>query len=287
MNTPARFPPIRQLLDRLGIRLEKRRSQHFLREQQRCADIAALAGLTRDHTVVEVGAGLGNLTVELSARAGRVIAIEMDDSFAEWHDYVALHYPPIEFVYTDVLEWPLDGELATVEGPVVGVGNLPYQVTSEVLFQFVDARRTFERLVFMVQKEVAERIAAGAGKRSAGALTYKVAMRYVATIALEIGAGEFLPPPKVESAVLVLEPRPAPLYSSEAERRAVYTLLDGLFTYRRKTLANGLLLSGRARGREEAERVLARAGVDGGRRPETLQLDEVLALARALEAGHG
>lgn len=278
------FPPVPDLLKRLGIWLEKGKSQHFLRSQEICARIADLAGLTREHLAVEVGAGLGNLTVELSARARKVVSVEIDEAFRSWHEYLAASYPEIEFVYTDFLVVDLESLVTqhAAGGPVCGVGNLPYQVTSEILFRFVDSPLRFDALVFMVQKEVAERIAAGPGKRSAGALTYKIALRYTCELAFTIGPELFLPPPRVDSALIVLRPLDEPFVASVAERQRVYTLLDGLFRYRRKTLANALLQSGAVAARDDAEAVLRRVGVDPVRRPETLEITEVLALSRAL-----
>ncbi len=280
--TPQSFPAIADLLKRQGIWLEKRRSQHFLRRQQICAEIAELGCLTRDHVVIEVGAGLGNLTVELSARAGHVISVEMDETFAEWHEYLESSYPSIKFVYKDFLLTTFDELLEGETRRPVGVGNLPYQITSEILFRFVNAERTFDRLVFMVQKEVAERIAAGPGSRASGALTYKIAMRYKAEIGLMVPASEFLPPPKVDSAVLVLTPLPHALFHSPEERLRVYTMFDRLFAYRRKTVANGLIMGQLVPDRVAAVAALQAAGIDEVRRPETLSIEESLALARVL-----
>ena len=279
---PQTFPPISELLKRQGIWLSKKKSQHFLRSQEACAQIAELAGLTNRHLAIEVGAGLGNLTVELSARAGQVCAVEMDRTFEEWHEYLASSYGSIRFLYEDFLKVSLEKIVESHDGPVCGVGNLPYQITSEVLFRFVDSPLTFQRLVFMVQREVADRVAAGPANRSAGALTYKIALRYRARTAMTLEPGAFLPPPKVKSAVLVLEPMDEPLYRTEEERGRVYTLVDRIFQYRRKTLGNALRMGELAPDREEAERVLRRAGVEARRRPETLEIDEALAIARVL-----
>lgn len=280
---PQTFPNIADLLRRKDIWLEKRKSQHFLKRQETCHQIAELASLTRQHLVVEVGAGLGNLSVELGARAGKVFAVELDRSFEDWHVYLQASYPSLHFIYDDFLKVDLEALVKSHEGPVCGIGNLPYQVTSDILFRFVDSPVTFESLVFMVQREVAERIAAGPGNRAAGALTYKIALRYAASIELHVGPEQFLPPPKVESAVLLLRPLAKPLVTDAARRKRVYTLLDRLFQYRRKTLLNALQQGGLAGDKEAAQRALAEAGVAPIRRAETLSLVEVLALADALK----
>ncbi|MEO8377193.1 MAG: 16S rRNA (adenine(1518)-N(6)/adenine(1519)-N(6))-dimethyltransferase RsmA [Candidatus Sumerlaeota bacterium] len=283
-NTPPQdFPSVIDLLKRKGIWLEKRKSQHFLRDQKICVQIAELARLTPGHTAIEVGAGLGNLTVELAARAGKVIAVEMDREFSDWHSYLEAKWPNLKFVAADFLRMDLTTLLSDSAGTkLCGIGNLPYQITSEVLFRFVDAPMTFDSLVFMIQKEVAERIASGAGNRAAGALTYKIALRYTASIELIVGPEFFVPPPKVTSAVIVLKPLTQPLYHDDAHRLRIYATLDKLFMFRRKTLLNGLRESALAPGRDEALRVLASCSIDEKRRPETLSLQEVISLTDAL-----
>lgn len=286
MNAPQEFPPIHDLLRRLGIRLERRKSQHFLKRQEVCTQIAELAGLGREHLAIEVGAGLGNLTVEIAARAGKVYSVEMDEAFAEWHDYLSTAHQNLTFIRSDFLKLDLDEMIAASEwrGPVVGIGNLPYQITGEILFRFVDAAQRFDSLVFMVQKEVADRVCGGPGRRSAGALTYKIAMRYKAELALHVAAGQFLPPPQVESAVMVLRPLETPVYTSLEERRHVYTMVDRLFMYRRKTLLNSLAMGGCVAGKDAAAAALSRAGIEESRRPETLSLEEMMRLARVIAA---
>lgn len=281
---PQTFPNIADLLKRKGIWLDKKKSQHFLRSQQVCFDIAELAELTPQDLAIEVGTGLGNLTVELGARAGRVVTIELDQAFADWHHYLGISYPAVRFLNQDFLETNIEQVVADNRQPgrIVGTGNLPYQITAEILFAFVNSPLTFDSLVFMVQKEVAERVAAGVGTRNSGALTYKIALRYHAEVKMHIGPEAFLPPPKVHSAVLVLKPLAVPLVPDQAGRDKVGHMLDKLFHYRRKTLTNCLLQGGLAEGREAAEATLRRAGVEPIRRPETLSLEEVLALAKEL-----
>lgn len=286
MTAPQPFPPIGQLLERLGVWLRKGKSQHFLRRQQVCSDIADLLGAGPQDFAVEVGAGLGNLSVELAARAGRVVAVELDRSFDDWHGYLQTQYAGLRLHYADFLDVDLPALVQenAPAGGVFGVGNLPYQITSDILFKFVDAPMRFERLVFMIQKEVADRICAGPAVREAGALTYKIALRYRAHVGMVVPPQDFLPPPKVWSSVLVLEPLAVPLVDDPARRSRVYRVVDRVFQYRRKTLENGLLNGGLARDRATATAALQVAGIDPRRRPETLQLDEVLALEAALFA---
>lgn len=280
------FPPIRALLDQLGIRLSKHRDQHFLRNPGVTRRIAELAEATPECAVLEIGAGLGNLSTELARRAGTVVSVEMDESFRAWHQQLRAPFPNLRVEYGDFLKHPLDDFAAEFAGrPLLAVGNLPYQITAPILFRLAKCGIPFRRMVFMVQYEVAERMAAGPTTRRASALTYKLALLYTVRLALAVAPGEFLPPPRVRSAVVVLEPLEEPLVRDAEHRERLFALLTAVFQYRRKNLANGMVLGGMSAARPAAEEVLRAAGIDPARRPETLTLDEVLALeARLAEA---
>lgn len=271
----------------MGVWLDKRKGQHYLRDQHVCRDIAEFCGAGPGDVIVEVGAGTGNLSVELAARAGRVLAVELDTTFSEWHDYLMAANPGLRFLYGDFLEHDLVdicGGGAPGAG-LIGAGNLPYQVTSEILFRFLESPLPFKRLVFMVQREVAGRLAAGPANRKSGALTYKLSFEWSCRIVLDVPPEAFLPPPKVYSSVVVLEPHGRAFLRGEEHRRRVHRLLDGIFRFRRKTLSNCLAQASLVSGREEGAGVLAAAGIDPKRRPETLTLEEVLALDEALADG--
>ncbi len=282
---PVPFPPLVELLRRLGVRLQKSKGQHYLRDREVCVRIAGLAAEADGGSfgAVEVGAGIGNLTVELARDAETVRAVELEERFREWHEYLATAYGPIRFLYGDFLKFSW-GELTGGAGarlPWVGVGNLPYQLTSDILFRFLEAPVPFRRLVFMVQREVAERICAEPGARRAGALTYKIALQYEARYELTIPPEAFLPPPKVHSAVIVLDARREVLYADGAARARLHRFVDRLFQYRRKTLGNAMAMGQLAPDRAAAEALLDRCGIDARRRPETLTLDELIRLAAA------
>lgn len=279
------FPAMPDLLRRLGIRPERHRSQHFLAHQHISAAVADAAMLSREHAVLEIGAGLGNLTVELAARAGSVQAIEMDTTFVDWHRTLAALHPGITFHYSDVLALDLAQTMRAatpLDGPRVAVGNLPYQVTAPILFALVGGKVEWQRLVLMVQLEVAERLAAGVPSREASALTYRIALGWRAEIVMALGPEEFIPPPRVNSAVVRLEPLDKPAWRDLAHRDRLFHLIGEIFQHRRRTLANGLQLGGAVPTRADAEVVLRAAGIDPMRRAETLAIDEIVALEAAL-----
>lgn len=282
------FPPIGELMRRFDIRPSRRFSQNFLRSYSRCEAIAECAGIGEGHVVVEVGAGLGNLTTALALRAGHVIAFEPDRAFAEWHSELAARHANLSLVADwfsmGRLESELEPHLARGLVPAV-VANLPYKETSPILLDLVNGRHAFHPLAVMVQREVADRIAAGPGRRECGLLSCHIALRYMARIAMRLSPGEFTPAPDVHSAVLRLDPLPAPLWRDGAHRDALFAMMKGLFTYRRKTLANGLCESVAGLAREEAPAILARAGIEPSRRVETLSIGEFLALSDAMPRG--
>lgn len=267
--------PIRELLRELNLRPSKALGQHFLHDPKIVRRIADLAGLTREDLVVEIGPGLGVLTRELAARAGKVIAIELDARLA---DYLRRQFAStnVEIVHGDALAVDYAG--LTEERPYQVVANLPYSVATAIIERLLTGEHPPERLVVMVQREVAERLAAHPPDMT----LLSVAAQFYATprIAFRIGAGAFVPPPKVESAVILLERReetPLP----RAEHARFFRVVRAGFAQRRKRLANALA-AGLGLPKEDVEAALVAAGIDPGRRAETLTLEEWLKLYQAL-----
>lgn len=288
MTDPApdfKFPPVRELLNRLGVQLSKHKSQHFLVNPAWCERIAGLCGLTAQHAVVEIGTGLGNLTTPLARSGADVFSVEMDDSFAPWHAELCAKFPNLRIIDSDFLKVDVL-ELLRPLGcrPFVAAGNLPYQITGPALFKLIECGIAWERIVVMVQLEVAERLAAGPGTRQASALTYKIALEYEARIDCRLGPKEFFPPPRVDSAVVVLEPRADCGIESPAHKARLYRVITAMFQHRRRTGANGLLLGGIVESRDRAEAALVCAGIDPKARPETFGVAEFLRLDEALRA---
>ena len=233
----------------------RRLGQHFLIRGAILERIAAAACPLHEPLVVEIGPGRGALTEKLLARADRVVAIELDVELAE-----ALRARlPAEIIHADVLstdfaQW----------GPAVIAGNLPYYISSPILEKVLSL--PFRRAVFLLQKEVAERLVARPGSRSYGYLTVATALYARARLLFEVKPAAFRPPPKVDSAVVLLEPRPPAVTDA-----AGFLRFAGLaFHHKRKTLRNNLL------GAYEKEVVDALP--EAGLRAEQLEFDRLIEL---------
>jgi 16S rRNA (adenine1518-N6/adenine1519-N6)-dimethyltransferase len=262
-----------------------RLSQHFLHDRNIARRIAEAIPAPAGSRVVEIGPGHGALTEPLLARGFRVLAVELDRVMAEelrrrWGDEERF-----ELVEGDALDVRLPD--AADGDPVWVAGNLPYAITSPLLFHLLDQidRARVTGMVFMIQKEVAERLAADPGTKAYGALT--VGVRLVADVErlFDVGPGAFRPPPAVVSSVIRLNPHDR-FGLDEARRERLRRLVQALFGQRRKQLQKSLrTLAGLALDQEATARVAARSGLDLARRPETLSPEEFLALEAALEAG--
>ena len=254
-------------------RAKRRLGQHFLTDPGILGRIAEALGAGPEDTVLEIGPGPGGLTAALVQRARRVIAIEKDADLVP-----ALHarFPTLTVVRADALEadWR---ELAG--GPFLVAGNIPYNITSPLIDKALEPPRP-HRIVFLVQKEVADRVTSPPGGAEYGALSVGVQAVARAERLFTVPAGAFQPRPKVDSAVLRLTPLDQPLVD-DAERAAFRRLVVGMFGFRRKQLLRGLReLTG-----WEAERVgavLAAVGLAPTARPETVAPAEYAALLRAL-----
>lgn len=253
----------------------KRFGQHFLTNAAIAERIVALAGLQGGETVLEIGPGRGALTDLLAARAAHLILVEVDRDLAAALRSRYADAAAIAVVEADVLRIDL-AELLGAHAPAVAVANLPYNISTPVMMELLGAPELFSRLVLMLQREVAERIVAASGNKTYGGLSVVVQAVAAARIALRVPPGAFAPVPKVESAVVVIEPRhPAPL--DPAQRRQLRHVVRTAFSARRKQLQNVI-----APLTPDPFGVLERLGFDPRARPETLSPSDFVRLAAAV-----
>lgn len=260
-------------------RARKRFGQHFLEP----AWVTKLVDAVRpdpDDTVLEIGPGRGALTRALAPRVRRILAVEIDRGLAARLEAEGL--PNLQVVTADVLDVDLGALLQGECLPARAVGNLPYNVASPILFRLLDAAAEGRRLAdatVMLQKEVADRLAAQPGEDGYGALAIQTTLLAGVERLMTLPPGAFRPPPKVMSAVVRLTFRP-PAFDV-GSREAFERVVRGVFLQRRKTLVNAFRPVAESFGRSAAE-VIDQAGLNPGVRPETLTAEEFGRLGRAV-----
>ena len=230
---------------------------------------------SREDTVVEIGPGRGALTAELLARAGRVVAIELDGALAARLEATYADEPRLTVLAHDALDVPLAAAAGSPEYLVAG--NVPYYITTPILFHALRAPRP-RRAVLLVQREVAERVVAPPGSEAYGALSVNVQALTVPTMLFTIAPGAFTPPPGVESALLRVVPRPEPLVS-DAEQADYSAFVIAAFGLRRKQMRR-VLRTLWALTPAAADALLAGAGVPADARPEVLTPQQFVDLFR-------
>jgi 16S rRNA (adenine1518-N6/adenine1519-N6)-dimethyltransferase len=278
-------PSVRELLDKYGLRLRKGLGQHFLADPNILRKIVDAAELTPEATVLEIGPGLGTLTRWLTQAAGRVVAVELDEAMVQALGSELGHVLNLEVVQGDILQLDPPALIRNPQSPnlpsppeYVVVANLPYYITSAVLRHVLEADPPPRRLVLTVQREVAARMVAGPGDMSLLAVSVQFYGR--PRLVARIPAGAFIPPPKVDSAVVRIDTFAAPpVHVSDTE--SFFRIVRAGFGQKRKQLRNALA-GGLGLSSAQVTAALARAGVEPSRRAETLSLEEWAALAREL-----
>ena len=296
----ARREVTARILQAFHLKADKNLGQNFLVEESVVSRIAKAAELTPEDTVLEIGPGIGTLTQALAMTGASVVSVELDKRLIPVLQETVGAYKNVRIVQGDILkvnipeiiaEVKADRKTADAAGEVAEAdsemkqsdtfkvcANLPYYITTPIIMYLLEQKLPLERLVVMVQKEVAERMTAGPGGREYGAIS--VAMQYYTEpkIAFIVKAGSFLPAPKVDSAVLVCKKRSKPPVEVPDEK-TFFKVVAAAFSVRRKMLNNSLKNMGGLNG-DQVKAWLDRAGIDGKRRAETLSLEEFAMLAR-------
>jgi 16S rRNA (adenine1518-N6/adenine1519-N6)-dimethyltransferase len=271
------------LLLRLGLRPKKALGQHFLLHPHQARRIVAALNLTGEATVVEIGAGLGALTGLLAPVARRVIALERDPELARFlTEELLVETPGVEVICQDVLTFDFPGAAREAGRPLAVVGNLPYQITSPLLFILIRDVAAIGQAVLMMQLEVGARLTASPGTKDYGILSVLVQYHFRVTRLFSLSPGNFYPPPQVDSMVLRLDPEvPETPASVALDAALLHQLVKTAFGHRRKTLNNTLVSGAAAFGLspESMRTILAELNIDLKRRGETLSVAEFVALS--------
>jgi 16S rRNA (adenine1518-N6/adenine1519-N6)-dimethyltransferase len=267
---------IRELAAKLDVQPTKKLGQNFVTDPNTIRRIVAAAKLQGSETVVEIGPGLGSLTLGLLEQADKVIAVEIDPKLAgELEQTVSKRAPGCDFtlVRGDALKVT---ELAA--SPDALVANLPYNISVPVLLHFLEQFESLKFGLVLVQAEVAHRLAAQPGNKVYGTPSVKLAWYADANLAGNIGRNIFWPVPNVDSALVYFAKREVPLGSEEL-RLKTFAVIDGAFSQRRKTLRQAL--ADWAGSAAQAEEILIRAGIDPSKRGEQLDVHDFVKIANA------
>ena len=267
------------ILHRFKLRADKKLGQNFLIDENIVRNIVTAAELSDKDTVLEVGPGIGTLTQGLAESGASVVAVELDKRLLPVLDTTLEGYDNVRIVNGDILQVDIMQTVGVDEFKVCA--NLPYYITTPIIFALLEKRLPMERLVAMVQKEVAERMAAKPGGKDYGALSVAIQYYTEPEIAFIVPPSSFIPAPSVDSAVIVCKRREKPPVEV-CDEALFFRVVKAAFSLRRKMLNNSLKNMG-IKG-EQVAKWLELAGVDGKRRAETLSLENFAALTNTFAA---
>ncbi len=283
-TTPGtRFPMKHRRRPKLG--------QHFLHEKRYLSQIIDLADITPGEDVLEIGVGEGALTRCLLDAGAKVFGVEIDDALIPVLKKMEDEHARFHLIHGDALEI----DYTALPEKMKLVANLPYQVASAIISQLTEKIERFPLMVLMVQREVGERLCAAPGGKDYGSLTLWVGYRYQAKLCQVVPSGAFRPPPKVDSAIMCLEAREKPQVEV-GDENLYFRIIQAGFAHRRKTLFNNLKSLNLNNLKDIQEpfsnpgtwwNLLERAGIDPGRRAETLDAYEFAKIVRAVEFSMG
>ena len=266
---------VRYIVNRFGLRMNKKLGQNFLIRHDVVADIADAAELDETTPVLEIGPGIGTLTQALAETGAPITAVELDDKLLPVLDKTLEHYDNVRIVHGDILR--VDIEDIMGHQPFTVCANLPYYITTPIIMKLLEKKLPIKRIVVMVQKEVAERMVAVPGHKIYGALSVAVQYYTEPEILFDIPPRAFMPAPEVTSAVVAMNVRDIP--PVDVDEKKFFAVVKSAFQQRRKTFQNTLKLTGMTK--DQIEQVLTMSQIDGKRRGETLSLDEFAAVANA------
>jgi 16S rRNA (adenine1518-N6/adenine1519-N6)-dimethyltransferase len=268
------------LLKAWNLRAKKAYGQNFLVDPATAEMIVRHAALTPDDLVLEIGAGLGALTLPLAARVRRVVAVEKDGELIQLlrNELLAAGRENAALIHADILRADVAALIAPETGPLVVMGNLPYNISSQVVLRLLSARAHVARAVLMFQKELAERLAAAPGSKTYGRLSVMLQYCAAARILTEIAPTCFYPRPKVASAILEIRFRKVPETPARDET-LLFRIVRAAFGKRRKTLKNALTQSDLRLDGSAVNQWLEHCSIDPRRRAETLSVAEFVTLS--------
>ncbi len=274
---------IRQVMDMFGLNFKKEFGQNFLTDNMTVEDIADACNDDKDITVVEIGPGIGCMTRELCERYSRVIAFEIDTGLIPVLKYTLDGYKNVTVINEDVMKADLASILAPYfeMGKVAVCANLPYYITTPILMKLIESKLPFDSITVMVQTEVAERLAAGAGGKNCGAITAAIDYYGHAEMLFTVSADRFMPPPKVNSSVVRIDLwKDKPI--KPIDEALFCRTVKAAFEQRRKTLPNSLATGFPEISKERLSEIIVSCGHRADIRGEKLTVADFCALSDAI-----
>lgn len=283
LYSPATIKDIRE---RYGFRLTKSLGQNFLTDKNIIDNIIEASNIGENDLVIEIGPGIGVITKEAAAKAGSVIAVEIDKNLIPILQETLADETNVKIINRDILKTDLTAVIEEEKKnfpqmeSVRIIGNLPYYITTPIIMKLLEDGVPADSITVMMQKEVADRIKAAPGNKERGALS--VAVQYYCQVVkvTDVPKEVFVPAPKVDSTVLRLDIRKEKLVELKDDKLFFKAVKSG-FAQRRKTLLNSLA-SGTGLGKDKIGQILEEAGIDPGRRAETLDIDEFAKIANGM-----
>lgn len=273
---------VKAQLGEYGFKFKKAFGQNFLSDPYILAEIAERAGVNENSVVLEIGCGAGALTKELAARAKKVVGYEIDERLKPVLKDALSDYKNVELVFGDVMK----SKLADIEKKLgenyVLVANLPYYITTPIIMNFLENGKNVSSMTVMVQKEVAERLAAKPGSSDYGAITVGINLRGAAKIVMQVPREKFTPVPNVDSSVVRIDVEKNKF--GYADKAAVRELVRKAFSSRRKTLVNNIS-TGYGIGKDNAVKLLAQLQISPTARAEELSAEQFVLLSEAIKNG--
>lgn len=274
------------LMKKYGITANKKLGQNFLIDENVIDTIVNTSEISGDDLVIEIGPGLGTLTQKLLQKAGKVIAIELDERMISILKDRFFIYHNFEIINEDVLKVDLN-KLIKENKEQLGlkrtkiVANLPYYITTPIIMKLLEEKLNIESITVMIQKEVADRLTAIPGGKNSGAITYTVYYYATSEEVLTVPNNSFIPEPEVESEVIKLNLRKEPVIKVKDEKK-FFSLIKSAFMQRRKTLLNAIGNSGLNTTKEQMEQILKELDIDTKVRGEALTIDQFAKISEKL-----
>lgn len=273
---------VKAQLGEYGFKFKKAFGQNFLSDPFVLGEIAEKAGVNENSVVLEIGCGAGALTKELAARAKKVVGYEIDERLKPVLKDALSGFDNTEVVFGDVMKRKLADIEKKLGESYVLVANLPYYITTPIIMNFLENGENVSSMAVMVQKEVAERLAAKPRTSDYGAITVGINLRGEAKIVMQVPREKFTPVPNVDSAVVRIDIDKNKF--AKADKFAVRELVRKAFTSRRKTLVNNIS-SGYGTSKESAAKLLEKCGISPTARAEELSAEQFVLLSEAIKNG--